>query len=457
MKGSKKSARSLFEKAIGNLPENEMGYFQRGLILVECGNDDDASKQFSKVLELNPSHINARVNMALIFGRKGEFEKAEKLIDVIYQEDKKKKDCNARLGWIKSKAKDWSGALELMDKDREAGRLSPLWQINLAQVYAQTGDFITAMDLIERAYAINEVVKDGYARLGWIKTKTQDWSGACELMNRDLKSNRISPIWQVHLAQMVGRRGEWDRAIELIEQAYAANHDLRNGYARLGWIKADIQDWSGVFDLMAKDHKKGRLSAEWQKKMAMILVFKGDPIGAAKMIEDCYSNEIHAVDGYALLGWAHYMASGNEQQLQGFVQKDAELERLSVEGKKIEALAMGINGALTAAGILMDTLYSENSSLQDGFSILGWIHIERRVVETGLKLMEKDYQLGRLSTVWRVNFAYQLARAGKTQKARVLLEEVMDLVPHRKKFHIGYQAFPLDTITKSQFQQMVGL
>jgi len=78
-------------------------------------------------------------------------------------------------------------------------------------------------------------------------------------MNRDLKGNRLSPGWQVNLAQVYGRTGEMDRAIKLIEAAYSTDSNLKDGYARLGWIKATVRDWEGAFDLMNRDIKMNQL------------------------------------------------------------------------------------------------------------------------------------------------------------------------------------------------------
>ena len=70
--------------------------------------------------------------------------------------------------------------------------------------------------------------------------------------------------------------------------------------------------------------------------------------------------------------------------------------------------------------------------------------------------MNKDYRLQRLSTVWQINYAYRLACVGQSQKARALFNEVMEIEPNRLEFRIGFQLCPLETMTKYQFQQMIG-
>lgn len=453
--GKKEESIVLFNKAIKHLPDEEMGIYQRGLMHVECEKFDDALDQFSKVLGLNPVYADAILNIGFVYGRKGDFEQAEKLLKVAYQKDANIKDGFARLGWIKTEAKEWFGAAEIMNRDYKEGRLSPGWQVNLAQVYGRTGEMDRAISLIEDAYSINTDLKDGYARLGWIKATVRDWEGAFDLMNRDMEMNRISPVWQVNLAQMLGRKGEWNRGIQLIKQAYASNLGLKDGYARLGWIKTEAQDWHDTISLMAEDRKQKRLSSGWQSNLARILVFNGEYDNALNIIEDLYLRNREATDGYAKVGWACFLSCGDEQTLRNLVEKDADLNRLSDLGIRIRAWENYVRGDLISAEILMESLYSEAPVLKDGFAVMGWLIIEKGDLKTGIILMEKDYQLQRLSPVWRINYAYQLAKAGQIQKAQGLFAEVIDLEPHREKFRIGHHLCPIETMTKSQFQKMM--
>ena len=386
--GKKKESINLFNKAIKYLPKNEMGIYQCGLINIECGNYDDALDHFSKVLELNPVHIDAMLNLGLLHGRKGNFEQAVKLINVVYHENQKKKNC--------------------------------------------------------------------FAKLGWIKTENQDWKGAFDIMNKDWKAKRMSPAWQVNLAQMYGRRGEFARAIEMINEAYALNPNIKNGFARLGWIKTEVQDWSGALGLMTQDQAQKRISSGWQTNLAMILVFNGEHDKAIKLIEDLYSDDEDAKDGYAKVGWAYYLSSGDEPNLRNLLEKDAILNRLSTMGNRIRAWEICMRGDLISAEMQMDSLYSKNPLLKDGFAVMGWMCIERGNLEEGLTLMEKDYRLQRFSTEWRINYAYQLVKKNQLNKSRALFNGAMKIEPHRQEVRIGHPLSPLGTMTKNKFRQMIG-
>lgn len=389
VEGDKEAANSFFEEAICCAPENEFAVFQMGLLQMQFGNHSDAEDHFSRVLELNQSHSEAMINLGIVYGHKEEFDKAE--------------------------------------------------------------------NLIKKAYSSNQMQKDGFARLGLLKAQKKDWSGALEIMNKDWESGRISPGWNLVLAQMYGRMGEFEKAIEIINQGYKNNNTLIDGFARLGWIKAQNQDWNGADKLMAKDNEIGRLSPGWQKNLMMIKVFKGELDSAIKLVDDLYCRDHNVADGYAKLGWAYYLSSGNEKRLRLFIDRDIDLGRLSCDGQKINAWAMSIQGELTSAVMLMDSLYAEKPFFKNGCAVMGWERAEKGDMKDGIMLMEKDYQLQRLTPEWQINYSYQLAKNNQSQKARTLFKKAMEIEPLRQKIRIGYQIFPLRKMTKDQYQKMLGL
>ena len=522
--GKLDEANSFFNKAIIHLPDQGIGIYYRGVVYVELESFDSALNQFEKLFELNSSNIDAMLNMALIYGRKGNYDEAKKIITGVYDKDADKKDGFSRLGWIKAEDKDWSNAHEIMNRDWESKRLSPGWQVNFAQMVGRKGEFSRAMELIDKAYSANPDLKDGYARLGWIKTETQDWSSALDLMNKDSKLDRISPAWKVNLAQLYGRCGKWEIAIELIDKAYSANPDLKDGYARLGWIKTETQDWSSALDLMNKDSKLDRISPAWKVNLAqlygrcgkweiaielidkaysinpdlkngyarlgwiktenqkwcdaidimekdvfydriswfwkinlaILFVFLGKIDIAANEIDRVYKQSNNATDGLAKVGWCSYLYSNDDTLFFDYLNRDMKLARLSFVGEKLRAVAMCINGRYEELEILIGSIYRNNQNDKNGFAVIGWQLIKMGKSNKGMYYMEKDYSLKRLSTEWKINYSYQLAKGGNYKKAQLLFKEVLreKII---KSINVGYQIYPEKRYDISDFKKMIGL
>jgi hypothetical protein len=167
----------------------------------------------------------------------------------------------------------------------------------------------------------------------------------------------------------------------------------------LGWIKAEKKDWNGALSLIEIDYKEKRISSTWQINFAIIQMISGNQKLSIQLINELYANDKNAVDGYAKLGLYHYYINRNEKYFSALVQKDDELARLSINGKKIFAMALGVRGDLISAEKLIELLYSNHTSLKDGLAEMGWLLIKKGEKEIGLSLMEKEHILHRLSQI----------------------------------------------------------
>ena len=387
--GNIEAAKLFFNRALDNLPDDEMGHYYRGLIHMKTGEYDEAENSFSIVITLNPLRFDAIINYAGVIGRKGDFRKAENIVAEAYRKD--------------------------------------------------------------------ETHRNGFAWLGWIKTEEHDWAGALAIMNRDYQESRVDPWWVVNIALMFGRVGDWDKAVKLMKDAYASANNLKDGFARLGWIKAESQDWTSAIDIMKRDINEDRITPNWRINYSIMLVFAGDNTGAERLVHDLYSINKNAKNGYAKIGWAHYLLYRDKQSLNSLIRKDAVLNRMSDVGKRLNAIALCIDGKLDEAVTLANALYSESPLEKDVFAIMGWELIKNGDLEIGMEFMEKDYIANRLSTVWRTNYAYRLAKYGQCKKAKKIFQEVMKNEPYRQELRIGYQIIPSVVMSLQEFKEMVGL
>lgn len=98
--------------------------------------------------------------------------------------------------------------------------------------------------------------------------------------------------------------GKKSQAIELIEQQYALNDTLCDGFTVIGSMRREIQDWQGAYAFMRRDFELGRMSWGWQLRYAEVLVEMGQDDAATELVARIYAQQPSATDGYARLGWA---------------------------------------------------------------------------------------------------------------------------------------------------------
>jgi tetratricopeptide (TPR) repeat protein len=324
------------------------------------------------------------------------------LVASAYRTNSSLRNGFARLSGIQSEARNWKEAFRLAIKDHQQGRMSPDWQLNLAQLYGRRGEFERATSLILGAYEADSFLQNGFARLGWIRAETQDWEGALELSARDARLSRISPLWQMHLALLHGRLGEFKSASIMMESAYQADSSLISGFCRLGWIRAEKKDWNGAFELAARDERLARLSPAWQVNLAQLYGHRGEFEHAVTMIQSAYEADSSLKDGFVRLGWIRAEAKDLEGALELSVIDERE-RRLSPPWQLKLAQLYGHRGDFEHAVSLIHTAYQSDSSLENGFVHLAWIRGNAGDWACALDLARKDEELGRLSPTWAMN------------------------------------------------------
>ena len=205
-----------------------------------------------------------RVNLGQVLGQTGDFDRARAEVERAYRDDARVGDGFAKLGWIEAAAGHWRAALDLMVVDRARGRLSPASRLNLAVVLARTGDLPGAQAEVEAAYHADSRASSGFARLGWVRAMARDWPGALLLMERDLNAGRLSAAWKPNVAVVLAKQARMSEAEALVGQAYRENGALADGFARLGWVKAEAADWDGACELLERDDRAGTLTPLWR-------------------------------------------------------------------------------------------------------------------------------------------------------------------------------------------------
>ncbi|WP_200377258.1 tetratricopeptide repeat protein [Thiocystis violacea] len=291
------------------------------------------------------------IKLALLCGRTDDYKIAQELIESAYTLHDNTRDGFVRLGWLKTSKKYWQDGLDLAIRDERLGRLSPNWQINLAQLYGRYGNFERATELIKHAYSIDKKHNDGFARLGWIEIEKNNWRKALNVMRRDSVLNRISPAWQVNFGIATGVGGDWDEAEHLIEDAYIRCPNLRDGFTRLGIYSCFYGQDVEYFRMLKERDVYLNAMGDRDRWKIMSLIISGDLAKAVDTAYEAYhcDNDQRQNNLLSLIGNHGYINRGDFDVGMNFLAGDYERKRMGENWIALYAVMLATCGEFEKA------------------------------------------------------------------------------------------------------------
>lgn len=419
--GNKKEAEEIFTSLIAECLSFAYPYEQLGYLRIKDGKTNQAHEWFSKAIERMPENEMGLYHRGLLQVELKRFEDA---------------------------ANSFLRVLEMNLLHTEA-------MVELALVFGRKDDFKKATSLIRDVYQKNKTKKDCFARLGWLRGENRDWEGAFEIVNRDYNEDRISPAWQMNLAQLVGRLGDWDSATDMIKQSYEIQPNLKDGYARLGWIKLEVRQRCAAKELFEKDRRSGRLSPAWVINLALLYGLLKDFMTASDLIMQAYQADKTIMDGFSRLGWIGYLVGKGVAFFHEQIKKDEALNRQSTRSPFYHALHIVAAGSKADNFNDIETIYNEMPGKKNFLAAIGWLCLRLGKTERGVELMARNQDLGNMDPTWLPSYAAALGICGRTEQALNILEQTYTGESDDEAFSIGYIICPDAVLSATQLRQLI--
>ena len=152
---------------INSSPNNKGPLLERGIVWAELGNLENAIKDFTEAIRLDPKISASYYNRGVAELDNSEFDKANQDFQHALKLDPRCARCLNSLAWLKATCPDDSfrngkEAIELATKASELTELKVWFCLGtLAAAYAETGDFVKAINWQEKAIEIDPSDKKG--------------------------------------------------------------------------------------------------------------------------------------------------------------------------------------------------------------------------------------------------------------------------------------------------------
>ncbi len=342
--------------------------------------------------ELDPDHVQNKFHLSTVYGRLGYYEQAIETVKEAYIEDNCLQDGYARLGWVQSKTGDWLKAQELMEKDLSAERISPPWQVNLAQIYGNLGFFEKAEQLIAQAYAKDASLQNGYSRLGWIRVVSsyRNLNKAAELMGKDLLDRKMSDSWQKNFVLLTAFLGRFNDVSRFVEKAYAEDLNLCDLYGHIGW-GGFLCDYNKerFLELIDRDRLLNRSSIQGKVFEAHYQAAAALANEAVRKVEEAYQEKPTFTNLFSGIGW-HFFRVGDIATCCELMRRDWIEGRMTVHWQINYVAALSASGRGSEAQRILGDAWALNQ--HEDWVVLGFPLSPNTVMSRSqyMKLLTKD-------------------------------------------------------------------
>jgi len=296
----------LVEAAYRRAESLRNGFSRLGAIRSELEDWIGAANLYDRDLRQGRMTAGWKLQAAVAKSRTGRSAEAAMLVAEAYSEDRGLRGGYARLAAIRAETRDWSGAVELYERDLTLGRMTPAWKLQAAAAMAHVNAYGNATELIQQAYLADDALRDGFCRLALIKSQSAETSmisrnEVAQLYRLDFEAGRISNAFYLRAAKAICMAGDLNSATQIVKRSYEEDSKLTNGFAELAEILLYDGDAEHAIALFREDLRLGRLTGNGRIQFAIALAETGDFEAAEKTILDGYNQDDLASDGLSIL------------------------------------------------------------------------------------------------------------------------------------------------------------
>lgn len=151
-----RQAEPLVSAALKRFPKDARLIYSAAVMRLLEGRFNDAMQGFQRVVDLNPKHVAAINNLALLKAESASGrEEAVKLIDRAIAISGSKPDLLETKGAIYIYREDHAEALKWLDQAAESAAPDPRCNFHLAVAYQKTGDLVKSREQLDKAMGLN--------------------------------------------------------------------------------------------------------------------------------------------------------------------------------------------------------------------------------------------------------------------------------------------------------------
>ncbi|MCC6526870.1 MAG: tetratricopeptide repeat protein, partial [Polyangiaceae bacterium] len=315
-RGDADGAEKLLAEADGKLPQSAALHLAKGEFALNGGRFDDAKRELTAALELDPTNVASRFKLAVALRRASDFEAAGQNLDAVEKADadypglalergllfeamgqrdlaieaysaalKKAPDdldLKLRVGSSQVLAGHPKQAIDLLKKVLESRSQSAEVNYFLGRAWLGLGQNLSqAVKLLQTATELDPNQSEYFLYLGWAANEAGDGDMAGEALKRalELDQGNGDAYWQ--RAVMLQKKGKAISALTDAKKALQLRPSRYEAFATMALCYQDQSEWSAAKEAWRQAVAGNGRIAEWHYRLGKILSQENDDAGAA--------------------------------------------------------------------------------------------------------------------------------------------------------------------------------
>jgi len=207
------------------------------------GNIVKAKNLYSRVLELDPNHENANINIGVIFQQLGEFQSAKKCYENVLKNNSKNIRAYTNLGVVFKNLEKIEEAIKCFDKAIEISPDSLEAQTNLGVIFQELEEDEKALKCYEQVIKINPNNISAHNNIGIIFLKLGELQKAKKFFENATKLNPNYLRGYINLGTVHKKLKENNKALNYYKKAVEINPNYSTIQNDLGVIFQELGDY----------------------------------------------------------------------------------------------------------------------------------------------------------------------------------------------------------------------
>lgn len=244
-------------------PDHALTWFRLGYLNHLNGGDAERSlRYYQRVLNIDPSYVEAHFNMGLINLEKNNMEKAEQSYRQAIRIKPDYISAYYNLAYIYSQKGDKKKAIESYRKIIEIRPDEEKAYFNLGKVYEEMGRVEAAVDFYRQAAAIDPLFLEAFYQLGQVYKRRGEYHLACEMFEKVISLDpKFSSAYYL-LADSCKEGGRKERAADFLKRLienqpreFEAYFKLGNLYLEAGRSRDAVLLYTRLIDIAPENAK----------------------------------------------------------------------------------------------------------------------------------------------------------------------------------------------------------